>query len=169
VGVAAYGTADKENTENDEVTFTNANLDAAVQGGNIVEIDLLCAKGADALPRNPNAAGPSSVATSSATRRPGIGSALLAYCLARAAMRKKGGRYRYHGALLMTAADPNRSAMGAVARRMGFQSVNVTIPDKTNDKYFALYTANNTSGWVTTAQGSLANLPVICQRGTKCL
>lgn len=174
VGVAAYGTADTTNTEDQEVTFATASLQTAVVEENIVEIDFLCAKGADALPRN--GAGPSTSAARRAAAAPppnaappGTGSALLAYCLARAAMRKRRGGYRYRGALLMTAADPQTSAMGAVARRMGFQRVSATIADGgVNTKYYALHSAGNAHGWVTTADASLAKLPLICERGTKC-
>lgn len=169
VGVAAYGSSDKVNTNNQEVTFADNSLDAAVKDKNIVEIDLLCAKGADPLPRSRSAAGPSTAPAGKAP--PGTGAALLAYCLARAAMRKKGGEYRYRGAVLVTAADPATSAMGRVARRMGFESAPATVANNTNgssEKYFALYDAADRHQWVTTAMNSLSDLPLICQRGTRC-
>jgi hypothetical protein len=113
VGVAAWGAADFVGTNDEELEYTSyAGWNEAVQNNRIVEIDIVCSA-------------PGKVGNRDAK---GYGSLLLAYCMARAAGRKKAGGPKFVGAVMNlpyfgTVAN-KRPPFKNVATRYGFAHMN---------------------------------------------
>lgn len=112
VGVSSWGAADPLGTDDVELAYHRyPNWQQRVEQGSIVEVDILCTK--------PSEVGDEAVK--------GYGSLILAYCLARAAARKRGGQARYVGAIMNLAfhgQGRNRHApMARIAQRFGFTSM----------------------------------------------
>lgn len=177
VGIATYGAADKESTEGHQLEYEAPGLQDAVKDGRIVEIDLVCAKGAS-----------SNGGASGSQRAPqGTGSLLLAFCLAKAAMMKRKKIYHFRGAVLHTAGNPVTSAMGKVAARYGFVRTQVTEiveggnrnrpnnqagPSTTRgqlEKALVLFNRSNNNFWVSRASQALPDRPDLCKEGPQCI
>jgi hypothetical protein len=96
VGVASYGASDSLDTEDRLVRFPGDNTTTALlHKGHLVELDLVCAKGAPA----------------------GAGTLLVAFCMAKAAKQKSRGSYKYKGCVMTLA---NKVQMPHITARLGF-------------------------------------------------